>query len=85
MEGKTRFVRRTALTYGFSVAGLTDLVSRAVSGESDTTPLKLFFFLITGVVIGKCTWSSMEAKREDALRKALPKTLPQSGQGVSKA
>jgi hypothetical protein len=51
----------------------------------------VILFVIGGIVMGLDTWSTMEAKREDALRKAhantLPdnQTLPQSGQGVSMA
>lgn len=90
-EGKKRFVWRTGLTYGLSVAGITDVVQRGFYGEADPLLLKIVFWVVCGIVMGWHTWTAMEAKREDALRKARAKalpnnqSLPQSGQGVSKA
>ena len=91
MEGKKRFIRRTGLTYGLLMAGITDIVQRGFYGEADPLLLKVIFWVICGMVMAWDTWTSMEAKREDALRKAYAKALPdnqplpQSGQGVSKA
>ena len=91
-EGKARFVRRTALTYGLTMVGVTDVIQRGFYGEAEPLLLlKVIVFVIFGIVGASCNWSTMEAKREDALRKAsanaLPnnQTLTQSGQGVSKA
>jgi uncharacterized membrane protein len=91
VEGKTRFVWRTALVYGLSVAGVADIFQRVWFGESDSLLFNAILYVICGIVSGYMTWSEMEAKREDALRKANAKPLPdnqtlhQSDQGVSKA
>ena len=91
VEGKTRFVWRSALVYGLSTAGVIDILQRAWYGQADSLLFNAIFFVVCGIIMGSMTWSEMEAKREDALRKAHAKTLPgsqtvpQSGQGVSKA
>ena len=73
VEGKTGFVRRTALTYGLTVTGLNDILQRFFQGEAQPLPLMVFVFLIGGFLMASDTWSSMEAKRKDALRKAHAK------------
>src|SRR6478736_5760415 len=88
-EGKNRFVWRTSLTYGLSLAGIIDVIQRGFYSEVDPLLLKIVFGVVFGIVMGWDTWTAMEAKRDDALRKtlaiALPdsQTLPQSGKGVS--
>ena len=90
-EGKKRFVWRTSLTYGLTMAGVIDVIQRGFYSEVDPLLLKIVFGVGFGIFMAWDTWTTMEAKREDVLRKArtiaLPnsQTLPQSGQGVSKA
>ena len=93
VKGKTRFVWRMALTYSLTFVGGIHALEHVfgIGTESSISLVKLISYFIFGIVIASCTWSSMEAKYEDALRKAhtqpLPnnKPQPQSGQGVSKA
>jgi hypothetical protein len=90
-NGKTRFVIRSALTYGLTTAGVSDLIQRVVFGEANSLLFNLISFMVAGIVMGSTTWSTMDAKYDDALRKGCAKALPdsqtppQSDQGVSKA
>ena len=90
-DGKTRFVIRSALTYGLTIVGLTDIVGRLFSSTEPFLLAKGVFFTLVGVLMGLSTWSDMEAKYKKALNEARAKALPdsqtprQSGQGVAKA
>jgi hypothetical protein len=90
-KGKTRFVIQSALTYGFVIVGATDAIEHLFDGPQPISLFKVIFFALFGVGMGLSMWSDMESKYKDALRKARAKplpdiqTLPQSGQGVSKA
>ena len=90
-NGKTRFVIRSALTYGLTIVGLTDVFGHLFSSTEPFLVAKGVFFTLFGIGMGLSEWSDMESKYKDALRKArtnpLPdsQSLPQPGQGVSKA
>ena len=78
-DGKRRFVRRTALAYGLTVVGATDVYERLFHGESESfLPLKLFFFVLVGVFIASEAWTNREAKYQKALHEAGMGVLPES-------
>lgn len=79
-EGKGRFVFRTALGYGLAVVGVTDVLNHLFDGgtEPSISLVKLIFFMLVGIFMGSDAWSSMEAKYQDALRKARVNALPES-------
>src|SRR5687767_6810725 len=80
VEGKTRFVRRTALTYGLTYVGLTDVYQRVIYGETESLILlKLIFFVLFGVLMQSSIWSDMESKyKKDLLEARANQHLPDS-------
>ena len=75
-KGKTRFVIRSALTYGLTIVGLTDILGHLFSSTEPFLLAKGIFFTLCGILIGLNTWSTMEAKYKKALDEARLKALP---------
>ena len=81
VEGKTRFVVRSALTYGLVFVGMTHAVEQFFDGPHPISLYKLIFLTLFGVGMGLSAWSDMESKYKRALREGLlapldRKTLP---------
>ena len=70
VEGKPRFVVTTALTYGLSVVGVTDVVYRILSVGEHAISRNIIFYVLGGIAVGFVGWSSMESKYQKALHKA---------------
>lgn len=79
-EGKAKFVRRTALTYGLTVVGATHLVDQMFFGGHESTVaftlFKLILFVPFSSIAASDAWSTREAKYQDALSKASVKGSP---------
>lgn len=77
MEGKARFVFNTALTYGLTVVGLTDVYERIFYSAQHSISLgSVIYYLLVGIPIGLFGWSSMEGKYHKALREARVPASP---------
>jgi len=75
-NGKTRFVIRSALTYGLTIVAVTDIVGHLFHNTQPLALAKGVFFTFFGVLMGLSTWSDMESKYKKALNEARSKALP---------
>jgi|SRR6185503_6149675 len=75
-EGKSRFVVRTALTYGLAVVGVLDVLEYLQYGGQYVSLFHLMYYLLTGIPLALIGWSSMESKYYKTLHEARVKALP---------
>ena len=68
--GKSRFIYRSALTLGLTVAAVSDVFHHIVGGESESLLFKVIGYTVAGAIGGSYTWSSWERKYEKALLEA---------------
>ena len=78
--GKSRFIYRSALTLGLTVAAVSDVLNHVFGGESDSLLFKGIVYTVAGAIGASYTWSSWETKYKKALLKAQSSghTLPHS-------
>jgi hypothetical protein len=76
-NGKTRFVIRSALTYGLTIVAVSDIVGHLFHNAQPLAWGKGVFFTLFGVLMASSTWSDMESKYKKALNEGLQ--APPSG------
>ena len=76
-EGKARFVRRSALTYGLTLVGVSDVCQHVFDGQPEPFILvKLFFYVLVGIFVASYAWSNREAQYQKALGEARAQSIP---------
>ena len=69
--GKSRFIWRSALTLGLTVAAVSDVSHQlGFGGESENLLLKGIFYAAAGAIGASVTWDSWERKYKKALLEA---------------
>jgi len=68
--GKSRFIYRSALTLGLTVAAVSDVLHHVFGGESDSLLFKGIAYTVAGAIGASFTWNSWETKYKKALLKA---------------
>src|SRR5690349_12297756 len=69
-KGRGWFIIKGALTYGFTVVGMSDVYENLFHGHNYVSLDHLFYYLLMGVPIAWSAWSSMENEYQSALNEA---------------
>ena len=67
-RGKSRFIWRSALTLGLTVAAVSDVFHHIFGGETNNLLFTAISYTIVGLLTGSFAWDSWETKYKKALK-----------------